>query len=715
MFDWNDEELTNIIWGDYDEGDDHIVPYQYASEDYHNKKEWSQDAAINKATERRTTRAKGDFHGRKLESISKFHADKEISPSGLAVESWPKLSSSKAAKTDKDSFGSEVSNNLAEITKYISTNGAGIAELDKDSEKFQNPQEGKEQVDFVDYSWANIGSFDDLDRILSNDEPIFGNVSLDSADELWSSSEDVTNSPVKSFPLATDSSSLALGALSNPSGHLEIKKEDEQPDGPLFTLGYMKMNDPASDALQNAHIILDHVEYPGGKSNPTVKEQTDLVTGGKVPESNSCLAVEIVATPNDFANKAGRQKKLMKYKKKLEEKSESKLLLDSYGVWTPSGQYLNQLASSVAQNSSSSVPNQQRQLQGSETLQYQHIADPLVSPSAYENLTSTYSMMPVLSHIQSREFKHQSLLSGYEVSPEISNPVNKSEKAPTNSLAMTPQEKIEKLRRRQQMQAMLAIKKQQQKLGHQVTCSDHSVAENCPREYQIQHVEGAVPDGEDSSALPSRDPYSPLEQDDSNTISVAIDDYSVEETIMYQLQDIISKLDIRIRLCIRDSLFRLAQSAMQRHYARDSSSTNISTMDEEKVVAKEENDSCNRYFKILDMETDTNPTDRTVAHLLFHRPLDLPRRSVGTPESPTATKIPFEHKKGCSVDLKMGCMPESPKICKKNSHQGSKSPCPFGEPHLTDQFKYSPNIETPENASNYGPADGGAFEVEASH
>jgi ABC-type uncharacterized transport system YnjBCD substrate-binding protein len=36
---------------------------------------------------------------------------------------------------------------------------------EKDAQFFQNAAEGKEQGDFVDYDWANIGSFDDLDRI----------------------------------------------------------------------------------------------------------------------------------------------------------------------------------------------------------------------------------------------------------------------------------------------------------------------------------------------------------------------------------------------------------------------------------------------------------------------------------------------------------------------------------------------------------------------
>lgn len=36
---------------------------------------------------------------------------------------------------------------------------------ENDAELFQNADEGKEQGDFNDYDWANIGSFDDLDRI----------------------------------------------------------------------------------------------------------------------------------------------------------------------------------------------------------------------------------------------------------------------------------------------------------------------------------------------------------------------------------------------------------------------------------------------------------------------------------------------------------------------------------------------------------------------
>jgi hypothetical protein len=129
-------------------------------------------------------------------------------------------------------------------------------------------------------------------------------------------------------------------------------------------------------------------------------------------------------------------------------------------------------------------------------------------------------------------FIHQPKVSSYKVSSGNANPINNLDDCPVKPQRMTPQEKIEKLRRRQQIQAMLAIQKQQQQLVHQ----------KCSQENQIQHVEGADLEVEDLSTLASFDPNSPIEQDDSNTISLAVNDYSMEDTILYRLQDIISKV-----------------------------------------------------------------------------------------------------------------------------------------------------------------------------
>ncbi|KAK9282629.1 hypothetical protein L1049_010848 [Liquidambar formosana] len=176
------------------------------------------------------------------------------------------------------------------------------AQLDKDCEIFQNRHEDKEQSDFIDYGWANIGSFDDLDRIFSNDDPIFGHVSLDNADELWSSSKDVSNSPVKSFPLSADSPSLGFGVSKNASEHFEIKKEYVQDEDHSLPPGHGKTSDPASHGLQKVHAITD---------------QATLDAVEKTATSNSPTAAENLLTLNKFAHKVNKQKRALKFQEKV--------------------------------------------------------------------------------------------------------------------------------------------------------------------------------------------------------------------------------------------------------------------------------------------------------------------------------------------------------------------------------------------------------------
>lgn len=602
MFDWNDEELANIIWGEAAESDDHIVPYSKGSHGRplvvsgdEDKKGWIQELSAIKP-EQKTLADTTNLHGSQLESISHFDTNEELSASALGMESWPDLSKSNAAKTDQDSLGTEVSNNLTEIARYDSST---------DHENFQNRHEDKEQSDLIDYGWANIGSFDDLDIIFSNDGPTFGHPSLGNTDELLSSSKD--DSTVKSIPLSADSPSLGLGVSRNASEQFNIKTEFTQDEDHSFTPGHERMSDPRSPGLHNVYSFT-----AGDKCKPTVKEQTTWDMVGQTTSLNSPIVAKNVATLNKFADKVNKQKKVMKYPKS-DEKAEGNLLLDFYGTWPPPGSQFQQFENQGALS-------QQNKLQGSEPLSYQHFSNPNVE--AYGNLTNPYSAIPPLPCIHSGE-DNQQMLSGHEISLAKANHLNKSLDGTMKSLTMTPQEKIEKLRRRQQMQAMLAIQKQQQQFSHEVFSANQSITKKPPGEKEIQHIEGADIEMEENlSSFPSLDPNLSKEQDDSETISMAFDDYSAEDAILYQLQDIISNLDIRIRLCIRDSLFRLAQSATQRHYASDTSSINQSSRDEHETVTKHDINSHDRFVKMPDMETETNPIDRTVAHLLFHRPLD---------------------------------------------------------------------------------------------
>jgi hypothetical protein len=102
---------------------------------------------------------------------------------------------------------------------------------------------------------------------------------------------------------------------------------------------------------------------------------------------------------------------------------------------------------------------------------------------------------------------------------------------------------------------------------------------------------------------------------ESSLMNCTPEEISHEVSSFCQLQQVMEQLDLKTKLCIRDSLFRLAWSAEQRHnYANLNGST-----DSNVAFIAPGSTTCSGF---MDIETDTNPIDRSVAHLLFHRPSD---------------------------------------------------------------------------------------------
>lgn len=115
-----------------------------------------------------------------------------------------------------------------------------------------------------------------------------------------------------------------------------------------------------------------------------------------------------------------------------------------------------------------------------------------------------------------------------------------------------------------------------------------------------------------------------------------------------------------------------------------------------------------------EVETETNPIDRTVAHLLFHRPLESSGKHPDTPESPVSTKLPLDPKPIGATKLSVGSLPDSMQTKQNFSEQASKNPCPLVDPQPISQSKSSICLDASENASNIGPVDEETREVEAS-
>ncbi|KAI6675964.1 hypothetical protein NL676_036760 [Syzygium grande] len=657
MFDWSDEELTSIIWGEAGENGEHIVPYPAGKEDDRPKKIQNDDIATLKPSEQKPLGAKLDLHGMKPECFNGSNKNGGITVSSL--DSWPNLSSSEAAKDEQGSVGAGVCDNVTEINECNSSKGGEnaisydtkhtahfeltcdisntsrqtsispveTAQHDADTDIFGNTQ-GEEHSDFADYGWENISSFDDLDRIFSNDEPIFGQVNLDKADEIWSSSKDATSSPVRSFSLSAVSPVLISGALTTSSEILQVKTEYEHQDEQSFNLGYDKMNEPASISFQQRNAIVE----------PVAKDQKNMAMVGKTHAENSRLFVDSSFTLDERADKVYRHKTLHKSQKKSREKAEGKLSQDIYGSWSShadlGGQYSHQLSPFP-----SSI-NQLSGIRGPEPTHFLQISDPYAQAAAFRNCTESFPGILSPTSFQSGEVKCSIVFPGYEVSSAYVDSTEKRLDSPGKPPTMTPQEKIEKLRRRQQMQAMLAIKKQLQQFGDHV--SSPSDAQKLTLESPNQHSKGAHLEVDDLSSLPSIDTSSSIEQDGSTFVSAAVDGCSIEDVVLNRLQDVIAKLDNGTRICIRDSLYRLAKSAVNRQHTGNVIGTVVNPQDEHEVLAKEEAAASNREVKPAHVETDTNPIDRAVAHLLFHLPFST--KLPGTPGSSISLKLPHKHK-----------------------------------------------------------------------
>ncbi|XP_073120455.1 uncharacterized protein [Henckelia pumila] len=99
---------------------------------------------------------------------------------------------------------------------------------------------------------------------------------------------------------------------------------------------------------------------------------------------------------------------------------------------------------------------------------------------------------------------------------------------------------------------------------------------------------------------------------ESSMISMGMDDISLAAASFCQLQLVMEWLDLRTKLCIRDGLYRLARGAEQRI-----NHANLHGISGGGSFMAEETNNCN---SLINMETGTNPIDRSIAQLLFHRP-----------------------------------------------------------------------------------------------
>lgn len=631
MFDWSDEELTNISWGEADEVGDHIVPYPDLNQEkttglhgIHLKKEQNREYVGLRQLELTKSAPQNISHGIKLDSGSE-HDENGLNRTGYSLDTLTDLSSPCSGNIVHNSECTEASKRISDISKDKPKNEVKNSAPHTGSETFQSPLEDSEQRDFLDYGWATVGSFEDLDRIFCNEDPIFGNASTGNTDDLWTSSKGGTNSPNKLISLKVDTPSLTICPPNNKVEQFDAEAEFLSDENQSFTSGHEKVSVFTSSASQDDNSFVGNAEHADEENKLFKKERTAQEIGRSDCVGNSMLNERSVAATKENTNK----KKLLKSRKKVDDNFGSRGLSNG---WNGRGNQYIQLhspyAPAVVQRSSSLGFTQQMPLEGLKDSQFKILPSPL-NPLMQSNVVHPCAHFPSLSSFHPLGVGQQPITSSYDIFHGNLSPFNQPPEVPYKSLTMTPKEKIEKLRRRQQMRAMLGIQKQQQQLGS------------------------------DSNSTT---------QDFSNRSLVGLDESSVADRILCQFQDAVAKLDIQVRLCFRDSLFRLARSATQRQYADVTANGHFGSRDE--VTMIEESDLPTRFPETLDVETDTNPIDRTLAHLLFHRPVEA--SGIDTLESLKSAKVsPRQSKSASSMSLQDAL--ESPLSAKGQFFEGQST------------------------------------------
>ncbi|XP_026437858.1 protein LNK1-like isoform X2 [Papaver somniferum] len=153
------------------------------------------------------------------------------------------------------------------------------------------------------------------------------------------------------------------------------------------------------------------------------------------------------------------------------------------------------------------------------------------------------------------------------------------------------------------------------------------------------------------------DPDSSCVLEGSSNNSMSTDESSLEATSFRQLNYVMEQLDLRTKLCIRDSLYRLARSAEQRNNFENSNNCFVDGGDRNDAQMTGDT---NKSFIFMDIETDTNPIDRSIAHLLFHRPKDPAEgakftefRSIGSTQPMVPGKLVSQEEVPRVMDTKL--------------------------------------------------------------
>uniref|UniRef100_A0A5B6Z960 Protein LNK1 n=1 Tax=Davidia involucrata TaxID=16924 RepID=A0A5B6Z960_DAVIN len=655
--------LEDIVWEEFGQSDDHIVPHpgdehgnENAFQSESSKKlrrevigvssnagDWYAARFVNQGKEEGYFPTLKNRRDTMLENDSWSHTPGGVFPASCDSDSIKeetslasdnlRMSSHCFKSSNIDSIGSELCADdpiIGDRCAAVDSNSyryplGHISQTDSDLSFLDNDREDKESSDLLYYAWPDIGNFEDVDRMFRSCDSTFGLEGVGNEDELgWFSSshaievsEDVLTSDFKfSCPELSPSKNIPdhhePSKLNNASSSINDSNMDSASVSYKCSSRTSEDDEPAA---------LGHLSFVNASN--TISESKDKFTPKEQGvEFNGGIQFKI-STINHSKNDNNAMTNLHKKQSKHVNQSEGKRkgrCLENCGsfhhisdpqfkdIKLPSGDSSHQVFPSP------NIP-QQTQNMGSDSFGFLQTHIPYMH-SDYRYHSDQIPVSPTLSGIKSENnglTSHSPKESSY-----ASNQVQSMESSHDRSFeapAITMDKKREKPHLRQGFQPSFTSNRKHVDLVVPAAICDPV---SCRK--QVHHSENKVEIYSEvegvSMGIPELDSSNVQER---SSMSSGLDEISLETTSFRQLQHVMEQLDIRTKLCIRDSLYRLARSAEQRHNyvnlnggSRDDRETSGALMDEE----------TNKCTGFMDMETNTNPIDRSIAHLLFHRPSD---------------------------------------------------------------------------------------------
>ncbi|XP_048228163.1 protein LNK1 isoform X2 [Ricinus communis] len=626
-------ELEDNVWDEFSESDDHIVPHptddcgdQFRVHGDDHKKPRREiigvASNIGDATKYIQKKEEANLHmltkkDRMLDKASWSHTPDGVFPGSCdsgsvkevaSIASEATRASNQSSKTgNSSSVGGEFADDDPIFAEKSTADDndtyrfplSHISQTNNDLNFFDNDHEVKESSDLLYYGWPDdIGNFEDVDRMFRSCDSTFGLESLTNEDDLcWFSSSRSTEGSEDASKLVSRFSSSEASALDCISEHHEASRLNNA--GPSVNVSNKKsllMGDKTSsnNAGASDHSGFAHYQFSNGSDARSVR--TD----------NSMLKEQISSHKSH-----GRHRNYSEGKRKERN-------LDSDGSFHHNGNF-KQVADAKCsfgdpspQSFSSPHPQHRKPDLRSDSLDYMQTNIPYMNIN-YGHSSDQTSVCPSQSGIKSESNglpspspKDSSFASNQLQSIESSH-------GPSLDTPAIINEKRERLYLCQDLQAQYARNFKCANIASPTALYDSVQNQNRQSDYEvechseIEEVSIRIPAELDSNAQ------------ESSCMSSALDEISLEATSFRQLQQVMEQLDIRTKLCIRDSLYRLARSAEQRH---NCGNANGGKQDDRDTSGQLITEDTNKGTGFLDIETDTNPIDRSIAHLLFHRPSD---------------------------------------------------------------------------------------------